>query len=81
MCILLISLANSFSFFGLIFVLRRTAWAVLSGCKAVASGGTNTEPRVAGAGVCMRGLMPADCASAAWDLLENEVKPCSHREP
>ncbi len=81
MCILLISLANSFSFFGLIFVLRRTACAVLSCCKAVASGGTNTEPRVAGAGVCMRGLMPADCASAAWDLLVNEVKPCNYKEP
>ena len=80
MCILLISLANSFSFFGLIFVLRRTACAVLSCCKAAASGGTNTDPLVAGAGVCIRGLMLANCASAAWDLLENEVKPCNYKE-
>ena len=74
MCIRLISLAASFSFFGLILVLRSTACAVLFGWTAAGSG-VNIE--VAGAGVCMRGLIPAAGAGASCQLAALEVNPCT----
>ena len=77
MCNLLISFANTFSFLGLIFIFLRTACAVLSVGAAAAPGGLRTVPCIAGAGVCMSGLMPAASASAACHLLVRDVNPCN----